>query len=316
MLLYIDCLVNSELKFYSMDVINEEDTFVFGYNQPSCLDGKLESLCEKNDIPAIDKILASEDLKKSLSLPQIYVICSKYGHIDTLKYLHKYLVNNDFLYDTLQFALCFAVENNQYGVVEFLLDCGARPNCKYVHTDYGYLVSDYTPLEYAIVENNFDIVSLLLERGASIAKSKSALILANKNFDMIKYLIDKGADVNSCHHGEFHINTPLISIAQSNRPNIEIFNYLIDHGADIKIHGGDIIARAFFKKNIEIIKICIENDIYYGTFDCNYPDPFGSYDERYVTRVNPLKLLKFFMYEDPKYYEVLEKKFEKFLMSE
>jgi len=90
--------------------------------------------------------------------------------------------------------LFIACSDHNIESVKIALDHGANVNCIY---------SNCTPLGWASFVGDYDIVELLLERGADIsmtdALNRTALILAisSRYWDIVKGLVKAGANVNT-----------------------------------------------------------------------------------------------------------------------
>ena len=94
-----------------------------------------------------------------------------------------------------------SVENKDLRNTELLIKNGANPNAEMKTEDD----NNITPLLLAVIADDFDIVKLLIENGASIDVKEKNLgaapldiaILLNKNNNITNLLIEKGADINS-----------------------------------------------------------------------------------------------------------------------
>ena len=121
-------------------------------------------------------------------------------------------------------ALMWAIENDHFAVVEFLIGVGADVN---METDF-----ESTALTLAAKNGNIYIVNLLLEQQVYIDKDdmlgNTSLILASENghIDVVKVLIERGADFG---HANNNGVTPL-SAAYENYHD-EIANLLTAAGA-------------------------------------------------------------------------------------
>jgi ankyrin repeat protein len=113
----------------------------------------------------------------------------------------------------------------------------------------------YTPLHYAVIDNNILIAHLLLENKANInlqnISGDTPLHIA-KTTEMVELLINYGADVNAC---DVNNSTPL-HICKS----VEIAKVLIDKGANVNATNKYGNSPLHLIDNIEIIKLLIKND--------------------------------------------------------
>jgi len=106
-------------------------------------------------------------------------------------------------------------------------------------TNYTFTGADGNCLHYAIINQKFEIVKLLLDYGANInfknRRQDSALIMAIEYYPIIvEYLISRGSDINTQNiNGE----TPLIIAAE--RRNIDVIMLLIRSGCNPKIRDCD-----------------------------------------------------------------------------
>jgi outer membrane protein TolC len=96
-------------------------------------------------------------------------------------------------------------------------------------------ISDWTPLHAATYRGNYEIVRMLLEKGADINAATSSgmsplYIAANEgSLEIVKLLVEKGADVNLC--GGTVMRSPLQRAA--GKGHTEIVKVLVQNGAKI-----------------------------------------------------------------------------------
>lgn len=109
-----------------------------------------------------------------------------------------------------------ACKQNDYKMAKVCLENGENPNCNfYTH---------YTPLHYAVENNNLELVKLLVEHGADIntkiVKNKhSPFYMPSGKYNRRKYNF---------------INTPLHHACLYRK--LEIANFLLQNGANPKIN--------------------------------------------------------------------------------
>lgn len=129
-----------------------------------------------------------------------------------------------------------------------------------------------TPLFYAILSQNIEIVKLLVESGADLNASMkdkgndSATLLFfaidSQNIEIVKLLVDSGADINKASLRDNDNVTPLYLAVDLE--NIEIVKFLVDSGADINasLSDNDNVTPLFLaikSQNIEIVKLLVES---------------------------------------------------------
>lgn len=146
--------------------------------------------------------------------------------------------------------LVTAVDNENLGIVKYLVENGADVNAKAV-TKLGYFE---TPLLVSLYKGNVEITKYLLENGADMHKNDlydTPLIIAieTNNFNEVKCLVDHGADVNKKTDTGSFIRIPLLfaieryhviknnieiySDFSSSDANMDIIDYLLEHNADV-----------------------------------------------------------------------------------
>ncbi len=98
--------------------------------------------------------------------------------------------------------------------------------------DVNFLIRGYSPLHFAIKEQNFEIVKLLIKHKANLEfknnYKETALNFAVRagNLDIIKYLLEQGANINTQASDR---STPLENAMHLD--DIESVNLLKKHGA-------------------------------------------------------------------------------------
>lgn len=176
-------------------------------------------------------------------------------------------------HDTPEDKLIYACFKGYFLEVQELLDSGVSPNCQDILKT--------TPLNAATTHGHFEIINLLLERGANInfesgdvlSFSRTPLAIACYNGDtkMAEYLIARGADVElmSGLYGN-----PIHAAIQSN--NITLLEFLLKIGASIEakhgVHLDTPVCYAARLNHQEAIEVLINHGaktkaLPYATFD-------------------------------------------------
>jgi len=168
-------------------------------------------------------------------------------------------------------ALLKAIRNEKINDVKTLLET-IDPNCivvdpgNEVFTEKNItwrILRAQTPLLAAVRVGNFELIKLLVNKGADVNlhghSNETALMAAAKHGDinMVRFLIKKGAKVKSLvkYWGS------AMSVA-SNEGHIEIVKYLHSNGADIDsrvAHVGTPLIEAAENGHVEIVKFLINN---------------------------------------------------------
>lgn len=226
-----------------------------------------------------------------------YAVSSQYYNI--VKLLLKYGANTKQLTPDGRSMLYIAIENEDHKTVTLLLksDVDCDEICKYVNKTY---------LQLAIDTNNIDIVRTLINYGADLKKTPTALYDAcrnnqqdivsllieskaridsdpyqeplmsvaawNCNVDMMKLLLENKADINAKRYNAY---TPLMLAVK--KEHIGSVLYLIDHKADVK-YSNDLqhsaLSYAIETKNDDIIEI-IQNALHMVPI-VNFNDNFNN----------------------------------------
>ena len=106
-----------------------------------------------------------------IDLDEIFVLASKHGKIDVVKYLFELGANIHFRNDA---ALRCAAENGHTEIVQFLLDKNSD-----IDAYDGY------PLINACINNHIDVVRLLCERGVNIHKGDDLALKLAIRYDYV-----------------------------------------------------------------------------------------------------------------------------------
>lgn len=178
-------------------------------------------------------------------IPMIYDIVKK----------HKYLAS---------VPLPYAVKNQKYHLIRFLIDTGADVN-KRGNDDLVY--NKRTPLYLAVANGDIELCRHLIEHGADvnapdIYNDETPLMYAcsDNNLEIAKVLIEHNAELNTVSkYGEY---TALYCAAM--QCGAEICKYLIEHGADVAAGGkfcvrNMLLIACTFPHGFEVAKILIEH---------------------------------------------------------
>ncbi len=176
---------------------------------------------------------ALEQIESHIYSPLSYAV--KNNNMGLTKTLLKLAADIDITFDSdkphdteivAHSPLGWAIINSNLAMVKFLIDSGASVNKNFQH-------GTLTPLRLAIMHNNFNIASILLERGANsniTTASKQTHLghaIMQGNIKILKLLIEYKADVNA----KFEGYTPLgYSVVSS---HLEIAKILVASGADV-----------------------------------------------------------------------------------
>ncbi|XP_044728090.1 putative ankyrin repeat protein RF_0381 isoform X1 [Chrysoperla carnea] len=156
--------------------------------------------------------------------------------------------------------LCYALDNKHSEIAKLILTSGSEVNSK----TYNYKNSSNTPLHFAVINVDIEIIKMLLVRGANINAQNILgqtplynMIENDDQVEIFELLLKHEADVNvkdDCGQ------TPLFGAIQNNR--LEIIELLLKHKADINAE--DIIEKiplfyAIENQNLKITKLLLDN---------------------------------------------------------
>ena len=195
----------------------------------------------------------SVDKRPSQSmLVSALINASRYDHIDVVRYLFEYGINDTLALTT---ALRRAVVGNHVQVAAYLIDNGAQINTE---------IDEYNLLTYTCRNDFTNMVQLLLSRGAdpnAVDPSgecpiKSALHHAKT----LKLVLEAGADPN-LHFADG--STALLEAMKPFRENVrDIFPLLLEHGADPNLahaHSADTpLITAALARRVDLVTLLLE----------------------------------------------------------
>lgn len=182
-----------------------------------------------------------------------------------------------------------AIENNNYEIVKYLVTNGANVNAS---GEWGI-----TPLEHAVKRGYKKIVELLIEYKVDVNyKSYSEFSCLNtaigqNNFEIFKLLLDADAHIHSLP-GE---NAPIYVAVDKN--NYEITKHLINCGADVNTIANykTLLYRAVENENERIVELLINNkadvnEIIFGSI-LNILSPTALHKAVEISNLNIVKIL-------------------------
>lgn len=123
-------------------------------------------------------------------------------------------------------AMILALERNNTGTVDLLLNLGISANMKLMITG-----ETHRPLHYAAYQGSLRMLRLLLDHGADVDAEKTLLFEAiiGGNPEVVKILLQKGADPNQ-DSGSGYSSPLMFAVANCDR---ELVRLLANSGADI-----------------------------------------------------------------------------------
>ena len=181
--------------------------------------------------------------------------------------------------------------------------CGKEIN-KSTSTKYGYVL-----LHNAILFDKFDILRLLIDKGASVnatGTNGETVLMYPKNAEITRLLIDNGAKVNAAtdddktslmnasEYGKLDVvrvlleNGAKVNAKNKNnetalylamyRTNFDIVRLLIENGADVNCHsnrnkGRSALVLAVYYAPLDIIRLLIENGVKVNTTETDGTTP-------------------------------------------
>ncbi|HAB50883.1 MAG TPA: hypothetical protein DCE80_01665, partial [Ignavibacteriales bacterium] len=140
--------------------------------------------------------------------------------------------------------------------------------------DVNSCIGYFTPLVYAVIRENLELVKLLITSGADVnlryTGTPLETAIEHGNIEIVKLLLEKGADVNGVDNPslptEFQvtlISKTLIESALKPSSKLSIIKLLIENGANVnikeKLYGDTPLMRAVERPDVEIVKFILDN---------------------------------------------------------
>ena len=141
-------------------------------------------------------------------------------------------------------ALYIAASNGHISVIDHLLKNGADINSR---------EQFHSPLESALINQNWNTAMFLIERGADVHYHDDfALLLAcmEGHLDTVKLLIKYGANIHAGDDIALHK-------AVYNK-HLDVVKFLVENGADIHARDDDALKTASMKQDYAMVKYLIE----------------------------------------------------------
>ncbi|MDR3179352.1 MAG: ankyrin repeat domain-containing protein [Holosporaceae bacterium] len=153
--------------------------------------------------------------------------------------------------------LCIAIQNEMNNIAVSLIN-HTDINVNAVSDEYG------SPLAGAIYANNYNLVTLLLEKKATVSKNLPLhMAIQNGMNELIIPQIKKNViDVNTLLAGETLLSC---AIAKNNTP---LAKFLIENGANVQVN--DLFHLAARKRNYDILKLLIDHGAHVNEEDPLY----------------------------------------------
>ena len=185
----------------------------------------------------------------------------------------------------LAISICSATNN--FEMMNFLINDGADVNCTCV------VDTCHSILEHVVTKKNNTMAKILLEAGAdpNINEGLSLTIACSIDTEIVKLLLLHGANINNANAA---INA--ISLIDTMNRGKDILQLLIDSDIDINMNDGIIFKNAIRTRNINIIRLLLENGADHSVMDrMTLDDNHGSIKNiNYIidSGIDPIFLLK------------------------
>jgi ankyrin repeat protein len=251
-------------------------------------DADFATALQKNDVPAMEKLLQRRASQMSLSTCLLTVFYNNWGGGDlntnyrnntlaitellvryganlnrpTNEYFSKSAKNRPQLstFAEPMYPLHYAVTNNiDMAVVKYLIEYGANPNLK---SEKGI-----TSLEHAIREKNDALVTLMLTYGVTIDSGAFFRAISNNNLTLVTTCLEKGTDINmrgtwKTPAGTAYIANGTVLMDAAYNGNLDMIKFLMANGARVNLrddNGATAASLAYAKGEVEIYNYLKEN---------------------------------------------------------
>jgi len=147
-----------------------------------------------------------------------------------------------------------AAEDDLSELVRELLAAGVPTNAKPTWLNYRY---EFTPLNYAVTNNDIALVKLLLQHSASVgdAHSESAMLYV-RSTEMARLLLRHGADIHAVQmHGKYQ-GVNALNFA-CGRGDVKVVAFLLEQGLDP--NEGGPITEAALHGSIETVRLLLKH---------------------------------------------------------
>ena len=180
---------------------------------------------------------------KTKNIELVKLLTSKGDNIN-FKQLNTNIAVESGTYEILEFLLSKGADANYGGewknplhyaakiknstkTIDLLLQKGAKINAK-----SGNACNNFTPVDYAVEEQNIENVKFLVSKGANIHTNNTLTsAVKNQNYDLTDFLIKSGYNVNKIDNN----NQTALFYASGCCININILKLLLKNGAKVKI---------------------------------------------------------------------------------
>ena len=185
-------------------------------------------------------------------------------------------------------AISICSTTNNFEMMNFLINDGADVNCTCV------VDTCHSILEHVVTKKNNTMAKILLEAGAdpNINEGLSLTIACSIDTEIVKLLLLHGANINNANAA---INAISLTNCSTDRGK-DILQLLIDSDIDINMNDGIIFKDAIRTRNLNIIRLLLENGADHSVMDrMTLDDNHGSTDDiNYIidSGIDPIFLLK------------------------
>lgn len=189
----------------------------------------------------------------------LLIVATKYNHFEIIKFM---VENGARIATHGNFALLFSCQKGYIDTIRYLLSVGGDINCKnghlliiaceYQHLNIiKYLLTENTNtyineacIYWTIKNNNYEILKILIDNGASITNASFFATVANDNIKMFKTLMEFGGDVD---------NSEILK-ESVNKCSINILKYVLNMNLDVEITE-DLLSLAVKKGRLDVFNV-------------------------------------------------------------